>query len=158
SEAANVPERRFRQRPDLPSPDRRDADRDRVPMAVVIADDERRPRRGQRIQALDLEPTPPGDSRPGDGHRRPVHVAGLLQGSGVLLDPALRRPGHPESERPGGAGRGPARWDAGPRLRHSSASGYLPLSVTFDLPLRTVSVPVAVTASKLVVSPIRVLL
>ena len=77
---------RFRQRLDLAPPDRRHADRHRVPVAVVVADDAAAGRSaGRSSSALDLEASPRRDDRPADGHRDSVHAARLLQGAGVLL-------------------------------------------------------------------------
>jgi hypothetical protein len=76
TEAADLPEIGFRQRPDLPPLQRRDTDHHRVPVAVVVADDQQRPTLGQSLQTLDLQPAPPGDGLV-DVHRQAVGAGAL---------------------------------------------------------------------------------
>src|SRR5215212_421185 len=84
-----LPHRGLRQRPDLPPRRRRDPRRNRVPVAVMVANDEQRPLQRQQLDTHHLQAPPPHDPgtrrdhhaavRPGDpldaiGHRRARYI------------------------------------------------------------------------------------
>src|SRR3954469_14335086 len=107
-----LPHRGLRQRPALPPRRRRDPRRNRVPVAVMVADDEQRPLQRQQLDTRHLQAPPPNDPGtrgdhhgavgPGDpldaiGHRR---HATRISGRGLTtpLDPVPHAPGPPPRE------------------------------------------------------------
>ena len=71
-EAGDVPQARLCERADLAALAPGDADRDRVPVGVVVADDQDRARRRQELVALDLHAAPPANDRRAGRHGESV--------------------------------------------------------------------------------------
>ena len=72
SQAGDVPQARFRQRTDLAALAPGHADRDGIPLRVVVADDQDGSRRRQKLGALDHHAAPPANDRRTDGHDEAV--------------------------------------------------------------------------------------